>query len=57
MRSGSALGGWMSVFEQMAGLDHEQVVFCRDDDVGLRAIIAIHDSTLGQAQVGCRLYP
>ena len=24
----------MGVFEQMAGLDHEQVVFCRDDDVG-----------------------
>lgn len=47
----------MSVFEQMAGLDHEQVVFCRDDDVGLRAIIAIHDSTLGQALGGCRLYP
>ena len=47
----------MSVFEQMAGLEHEQVVFCRDDEVGLRAIIAIHDSTLGQALGGCRLYP
>ena len=47
----------MSVFEQMAELDHEQVVFCRDDAVGLRAIIAIHDSTLGQALGGCRLYP
>jgi len=47
----------MSVFEQMAGMGHEQVVFCRDDDVGLRAIIAIHDSTLGQALGGCRLYP
>jgi len=47
----------MSVFDQMAEMGHEQVVFCRDDDVGLRAIIAVHDSTLGQALGGCRLYP
>jgi leucine dehydrogenase len=47
----------MGVFDQMAELGHEQVVYCRDDDVGLRAIIAVHDSTLGQALGGCRLYP
>lgn len=47
----------MSVFEQMAELEHEQVLFCRDDRVGLRAIIAIHDTTLGPALGGCRLYP
>lgn len=46
-----------SVFTEMAKLDHEQVLFCRDDRVGLRAIIAIHDTTLGPALGGCRLYP
>ena len=28
-------------------IDHEQVVFCQDRGSGLRAIIAIHDTTLG----------
>ena len=37
--------------------DHEQVVFCRDRDAGLRAIIAIHDTTLGPALGGCRMWP
>lgn len=46
----------MSVFEQLASLDHEQIVFCRADDVGLRAIIAVHNTTLGPALGGCRLY-
>ncbi len=46
----------MDTFAQMAELDHEQVVFCRNDQVGLRAIIAIHDTTLGPALGGCRLY-
>ncbi|MED5373424.1 MAG: Glu/Leu/Phe/Val dehydrogenase [Myxococcota bacterium] len=47
----------MDPFEQMASLGHEQVVFTRNDDVGLRAIIGIHDTTLGPALGGCRLYP
>ncbi|MEQ1565629.1 MAG: Glu/Leu/Phe/Val dehydrogenase [Myxococcota bacterium] len=46
----------MQPFEEMAKLGHEQVVLCRNDDVGLRAIIAIHDTTLGPALGGCRLY-
>lgn len=46
----------MNVFEQMHNLEHEQVVFCRNDDVGLRAIIAIHNTTLGPALGGTRLY-
>jgi leucine dehydrogenase len=46
----------MQPFEQMAELGHEQVLLCRNDDVGLRAIIAIHDTTLGPALGGCRLY-
>ena len=28
---------------------HEQVVFCQDEETGLKAIIAIHDTTLGPA--------
>ncbi len=36
---------------------HEQVIFCADADAGLRAIIAIHDTTLGPALGGCRMWP
>lgn len=37
--------------------DHEQVVFCNDPVSGLKAIIAIHDTTLGPALGGCRMRP
>ena len=47
----------MPVFSHVENYDHEQVVFCRNDKVGLRAIIAIHDTTLGPALGGCRMYP
>lgn len=46
----------MSVFSSMAELGHEQLLFCRNDDVGLRAIIGIHSTALGPALGGCRLY-
>lgn len=46
----------MSAFSGMAELGHEQVVFCRNDDVGLRAIIGLHNTALGPALGGCRLY-
>ncbi len=46
----------MSVFTQMAENDHEQVVICRDEGSGLQAIIAIHDTTLGPALGGCRMW-
>ena len=36
---------------------HRQVVFCNDDDTGLKAIIAIHDLQLGPSLGGCRMYP
>lgn len=36
---------------------HEQVVFCHDRDSGLRAIIAIHNTQLGPALGGCRMFP
>lgn len=36
--------------------DHEQVVFCRDEPSGLRAIIAIHSTALGPALGGTRFH-
>ncbi len=37
--------------------DHEQVVFCRDEASGLRAIIAVHSTALGPSLGGTRFYP
>lgn len=36
--------------------DHEQVVFVRDADAGLTAIIAVHNTALGPALGGCRIW-
>ena len=36
---------------------HEQVIFCQDASVGLFGIIAIHNTNLGPAAGGCRMYP
>lgn len=47
----------MKIFEYMAQHGHEQLVFCHDRASGLRAIIAIHDTTLGPALGGCRFWP
>ena len=35
------------VIGNMETMGHEQVVFCNDSETGLKAIIAIHDTTLG----------
>ncbi|HET7479430.1 MAG TPA: Glu/Leu/Phe/Val dehydrogenase [Rubrobacteraceae bacterium] len=47
----------MQVFEKLSEYRYEQLVFCHDKSTGLRAIIAIHDTTLGPALGGCRMYP
>ena len=47
----------MTVFSAESFADHEQVVFVSDPDSGLRAIIAIHDTSLGPALGCCRMYP
>ncbi len=47
----------MDVFEALAAKNHEQVVFCHDPTTGLRAIIAIHNTTLGPALGGTRMWP
>jgi leucine dehydrogenase len=40
----------------MQQMGHEQLVFCHDPHSGLNAIIAIHDTTLGPALGGTRLW-
>jgi leucine dehydrogenase len=47
----------MDVFEQMKVEGHEQVLFCSDRASGLQAIIAIHNTRLGPALGGCRMWP
>jgi leucine dehydrogenase len=37
--------------------EHEKVIFVADRETGLRAIIAIHDTTMGPAGGGCRMWP
>src|SRR5213593_5245546 len=46
----------MSVFEEL-GTEYEEVVFFHDPPSGLRAIVAIHSTTLGPALGGTRFYP
>lgn len=45
------------VFELIRDDGYEQIVFCSDDQSGLRAIIAIHSTALGPALGGTRFYP
>ena len=45
----------LDMFQKIAG--HEQVVYCNDPSTGLQAIIAIHNTTLGPAVGGTRMYP
>ena len=44
------------VFGQESFNDHEQIVFCHDKDTGLKAIIGIHNTVLGPALGGTRMW-
>ena len=44
------------VFGQMSFDGHEQIVFCNDEDTGLKAIIGIHNTVLGPALGGTRMW-
>jgi leucine dehydrogenase len=46
-----------SVFSQLDAFGHQKLVYCSDPDTGLKAIIAIHDTTLGPALGGTRMQP
>lgn len=47
----------MTVFSSPEFDQHEQIDFAYDQDSGLRAIIAVHNSHLGPALGGCRMHP
>jgi leucine dehydrogenase len=47
----------MEIFDLREFDAHEQVVFGHDAATGMKAIIAIHSTTLGPAAGGCRLWP
>lgn len=44
------------VLAQMAEMEHEQVLFCHDKKTGLKAIIAVHNTVLGPALGGTRMW-
>ena len=50
MQSNSKLSD--KIFNQ----DHEQIVYCSDKDLGLKAIIGIHNTTLGPSIGGTRMW-
>jgi leucine dehydrogenase len=44
-------------FERLSKMGHEEVVFFSDPSCGLKAIVAIHNTILGPALGGTRLWP
>jgi leucine dehydrogenase len=46
----------VGLFGSLAQSGHEQVVFCSDEATGLKSIIAIHNTTLGPALGGTRMW-
>ncbi len=44
------------LFDRIESREHEQVVVCSEPQIGLKAIIAIHDTTLGPALGGVRMW-
>jgi leucine dehydrogenase len=47
----------MDTLALMSDMGHENVFYCNDAKTGLKAIIGIHDTTLGPALGGCRMLP
>ncbi len=47
----------MTVFEHPDFDQHETVAFHTNQQSGLKAIIAVHDTTLGPSLGGCRMFP
>ena len=46
----------MELFAALERDDYEELLFCQDKASGLKAIIAIHDTTLGPALGGTRMW-
>ena len=47
----------MNAMTEMTKYRHEKVLFVNNEKAGLKAIIAIHNTNLGPAIGGCRLFP
>ena len=47
----------MNAMEEMSKYGHEKVLFVNNEKAGLKAIIAVHNTNLGPAIGGCRLFP
>ena len=45
-----------TLFDSMSSMEHEQLVFCSDNQTGLKAIIGIHNTVLGPAMGGTRFW-
>jgi leucine dehydrogenase len=45
-----------SILEYMQKYDFENLFFCQDKALDFKAVIAIHDTTLGPATGGCRMW-
>ncbi len=45
-----------AIFDYMEKYDYENIFFCQDKALDFRAVIAIHDTTLGPATGGCRMW-
>lgn len=45
-----------SIFGQISTMDHEQLVICQDQATGLKALIGIHNTILGPALGGTRMW-
>src|SRR3989440_8319076 len=45
------------IFDLMETHDYENIFFCQEKALGLKAIIVIHDTTLGPAAGGMRMWP
>ncbi len=45
-----------TIMEMLSDMGHEQVVFCNDNATGLQAIIAVHNTVLGPALGGTRMW-
>lgn len=54
--SPAALKKMNPVFGQLSFDNHEQIVFCNDKDTGLKAIIGIHNTVMGPALGGTRMW-
>ncbi len=46
-----------TIFGQITTMDHEQLVICQDQVTGLKALIGIHNTVLGPALGGTRMWP